>query len=76
VHFQPPKVAETCDVDGAKLVTRRDDTEEVIAERLKAYERQTKPLTDYYQSQGRLRALDGSRSADEVTQQAFQALEV
>lgn len=75
VHLQPPKVAETCDVDGAKLATRKDDTEEVIAERLKAYERQTKPLTDYYQAQGRLRALDGGRSVDEVTQQAFQALD-
>jgi adenylate kinase len=75
VHLQPPRVADTCDVCGAKLVTRRDDTEEVIAERIKTYERQTKPLTDFYQSQGRLRALDGARSADEVTEQAFKALE-
>jgi adenylate kinase len=75
VHLQPPKVAETCDVDGAKLVTRKDDTEEVIAERLKAYERQTAPLTAYYQQSGRLRALDGARSVDDVTQQAFAALD-
>jgi adenylate kinase len=75
VHLQPPKVDELCDVDGAKLVTRKDDTEAVIAERLKAYERQTAPLTEYYRSKGRLRALDGSRGVDEVTEQAFQALE-
>ena len=41
IHLQPPKVDETCDVDGAKLVTRKDDQEHVIAERLKSYERQT-----------------------------------
>lgn len=75
VHLQPPKVDELCDVDGAKLVTRKDDTEEVIAERLKAYERQTAPLTDYYQSQGRLRALDGAKAIDDVTGQAFAALD-
>src|SRR5208337_2636938 len=54
VYFQPPRVAETCDVDGSKLLTRKDDSEDVIAERLKAYERQTLPLIDYYRRQGRL----------------------
>jgi len=75
VHLSPPKVEGLCDVEGSKLVTRKDDEETVIAERLKAYERQTAPLTDYYKSQGRLLILDGSRSIDEVTSQAFQAIE-
>src|ERR1043165_7251598 len=38
VYFQPPRVADLCDVDGAKLVTRRDDCEEAISERLKEYD--------------------------------------
>ena len=75
VHLSPPKVAEVCDIEGSKLVTRKDDEESVIAERLKAYERQTAPLTGYYKSQGRLRVLDGARPVDEVTAQAFQELE-
>jgi adenylate kinase len=75
IHFQPPRVADTCDVDGAKLVLRKDDTEEVIAERLKTYERQTLPLTDYYRRQGRLRQLDGARPVEQVTAEAFQAIE-
>ena len=41
VYYQPPKVQGICDVDGTPLVQRRDDTEEVIAERLKAYEQLT-----------------------------------
>lgn len=75
VHLSPPKVDELCDVDGSKLVTRKDDEESVIAERLKAYERQTAPLTGYYQSSGRLYVLDGARPIDEVTAQAFKVLE-
>ena len=75
VYFQPPRVADTCDVDGSKLVTRKDDSEEVIAERLKAYERQTLPLIDYYRRQGRLREVDGERPPDQVTAEAFRAIE-
>jgi adenylate kinase len=74
VYFQPPRVADTCDVDGCKLVTRKDDSEEVIAERLKAYERQTLPLIDYYRRQGRLREVDGDQAQDKVTAETFQAI--
>ena len=75
VYFQPPRVADTCDKDGSKLVTRKDDSEAVIAERLKAYERQTLPLIDYYRRQGRLREIEGERAPDEVTAEAFRAIE-
>ena len=37
-------VAGVCDKDGAKLVVRDDDREEVVRERLKAYEKQTLPV--------------------------------
>ncbi len=38
VHLQPPRVDELCDLDGSKLVTRNDDREDVIRERLQAYD--------------------------------------
>lgn len=75
VHFQPPRVPDTCDVDGSKLVTRKDDREEVIAERLKTYERQTLPLTDYYRRQGRYVEVNGSKAIDEVTAQVLRAVQ-
>ncbi len=75
VYFQPPRVPDTCDVDGSPLVTRKDDREEVIAERLKAYEQQTLPLTEYYRRQGRLREIDGDRELNQVTSAAFEAIE-
>jgi adenylate kinase len=75
VYFQPPRVPGVCDVDGTPLVTRKDDREEVIAERLKAYEQQTLPLTDYYRRKGRLRVIDGDQDLPKVTTEVFRAIE-
>jgi adenylate kinase len=75
VHFQPPRVADTCDVDSSKLVTRPDDREDVVSERLKEYERKTLPLTDYYRAQGRLQEIDGGQQADGVTAELIKAIE-
>ena len=74
VHFQPPRVDEVCDLDGIKLVTRNDDREEVIRERLQAYERQTRPVAEYYQQKGRLVSVDGMGSADQVTEHVFREI--
>jgi adenylate kinase len=75
VHLQPPRVAETCDLDGSKLVTREDDSDEVIRERLTAYEQQTRPVAEYYRRTGRLVVVDGSLPADQVTEHVFQEIE-
>ena len=75
VYLQPPKVEGMCDVDGAKLICRPDDREDVVKERLKAYERQTLPLVDYYSSRGRLVTVDGDQPVEEVMRQAFSAIE-
>ena len=45
-----PTVSEVCDYDGSKLVVRDDDREEVVTERLKAYDRQTTPVLEYFRS--------------------------
>lgn len=49
---KPPKVDNVCDLDGAALVVREDDRESVIRERLAAYERQTRPLIEYFRETG------------------------
>ena len=50
---KPPKVDEVCDLDGTKLVIRADDSAAVIRERLDAYERQTRPLIEFFRQQRR-----------------------
>jgi len=75
IHLQPPLVDELCDLDGSKLVIRDDDRGEVIAERLSAYENQTKPVADYYRVQRRLVAINADRPVEEVTAQIFSVIE-
>lgn len=53
VASQPPKVDELCDLDGQKLVVREDDSEAVIRGRLDAYDRQTRPVLEFYRHSGR-----------------------
>jgi len=50
---KPPKIDEVCDLDGTKLVIRADDSAAVIQERLDAYERQTRPLIEFFRQQRR-----------------------
>jgi adenylate kinase len=75
IYFQPPKDDELCDIDGTPLVSRRDDSEDVVAERLRAYEQLTLPLVDYYGSRGRLVEVNGAQPVDNVMAQAFKAIE-
>jgi adenylate kinase len=75
VYYQPPKIQGICDVDGTPLVTRRDDTEEVITERLKAYEQLTLPLVEYYGARGRLIEVNGDQPVEAVMAQTFKAIE-
>ncbi|HEY6249512.1 MAG TPA: adenylate kinase [Candidatus Angelobacter sp.] len=67
VYFQPPRREGVCDFDGAPLIQRKDDSEEVISERLKSYERKTMPVTDYYRGQGRLYGVNGELPVGQVT---------
>jgi len=75
IYFSPPRVDELCDLDGSKLVTRRDDCEEVISERLKAYERDTLPLIEYYRSKGQMVEIDGGRGMDEISAEALKLID-
>ena len=46
--FKPPVKPGVCDVEGAKLIRRADDSVEVVSARLEAYERQTAPIMVHY----------------------------
>ncbi|HTH41838.1 MAG TPA: adenylate kinase [Terracidiphilus sp.] len=61
VYMNPPKRDGFCDVEGAALVQRADDTEEVFKERMRAYAALTAPVVDHYREQGRFAEVDGDR---------------
>lgn len=73
--FNPPKVEGVCDLDGGKLYQREDDNPETVANRLSVNVKQTKPLLDFYENQGVLKNIDGSRQIDNVTEDVIQILE-
>jgi adenylate kinase len=64
--FNPPKKAGICDICGAEVYQRADDTEEAVKNRLEVYKKQTQPLIDYYKETGILVTLDGTKDIDEV----------
>lgn len=73
--FNPPKVEGICDLDGGKLYQREDDNPETVANRLSVNVKQTKPLLDFYENQGVLKNIDGSRVIENVTEDVIQILE-
>jgi adenylate kinase len=75
VYFQPPRIADICDIDGSPLTIRDDDRTEVIEERLATYDRQTKPVAEYYAQKGRLVSVNGDQPVEQVTAQIFKEIE-
>jgi len=67
VDFKPSKDGEHCDNDGAVLTLRRDDSPEVVADRLRIYHEQTEPLKDYYASKGRMKIVIGQEKVEDTT---------
>jgi len=65
-QLDPGKKNGRCDACNADLVQRKDDTEEVIANRLQVYHKQTQPLIQFYRDQGSYFDVDGSRTINEV----------
>ena len=70
---RPPREDNLCDIDGEALVVREDDSEPVIRERLDAYERQTRPVLEYYAG-GRSAAGGSGRQHDEPPEAVFRKI--
>jgi adenylate kinase len=65
IYSNPPQRAGFCDIEGAALAQRADDTEKVFAERMRAYAEQTEPVIEHYRELGRFAevAADGQIAA-------------
>jgi len=82
VTYNPPRVSGKDDLTGEPLVQRDDDKEETVRRRLEVYEKQTRPLVDYYSkwaAQGdprapRYRKIPGKGSVEEIGARALAAL--
>jgi adenylate kinase len=66
IESKPNKQFGICDSCGGEVVQRNDDKEDVIANRLKAYEEFTMPLKNYYKKTGLYVEVDGNRDTENV----------
>jgi adenylate kinase len=66
VMFDPPKKDGVCDKCSGELYQRDDDNETTVKSRLDVYDKQTKPLIDYYLKQTKLRAIPGVGAMEEI----------
>ena len=75
VSFKPPTKDGICDLEGAALVQRADDTEKVFEERMRAYEALTAPVVEHYRALGRFAEVDGDRPIQEIAAGIVTAVE-
>ena len=74
IYFKPPRNDEMCDLHpDVKLEHRADDTPDKIRVRLETYDKQTRPLIEYYE-RGRLRRIDGTQSKKAIYEEILNVL--
>ncbi len=61
-----PKVEGKCDIEGAELIQRTDDNEETAKLRFQTYEKQTKPILDYFKDKGILHTVNADQPIADV----------
>src|SRR5215216_460471 len=62
----PFDAATRCKKCSGELVQRTDDSEEVVLERLRIYQRTTKPVLEYYRKRPSFRVVNGAQSPQGV----------
>jgi adenylate kinase len=67
VYFKPPIRDGFCDLHpDTRLNHRADDNAETVQARLETFERETRPLLDYYEQSHRLARVDGTRDVESI----------
>jgi adenylate kinase len=75
IYTLPPQKEGICDKCGGELYQRDDDKPETIEKRLVVYEKQTKPLIDYYKKKNLLKEIEASEGTiDEIVKKIEDAL--
>ena len=74
-EYKKPEKQGVCNFCGAELVIRKDDSPEVVLDRLNVYHEQTEPLKDYYAGKGILKVVEGQEEVADTTALTFKALE-
>ena len=71
---KPSKIEGVCDVCTGALIQRKDDHIDTVKTRLETYHKETEPLKDYYEAQGKLKLIDCPDSIDGTTKLVLEVL--
>ena len=71
----PPKVEGVCDDCNGTLVQRKDDHPDTVLARLAVYHKESEPLADYYEKQGKLINVEGKDDVVSTTKLILEAIE-
>jgi adenylate kinase len=66
---------ELCSRCKSPLISRSDDNEETVRNRLRTYRNTSDPLVAFYRAQGILTTVDGNRATEGVTAAVFRAID-
>ena len=61
-----PQKKDTCDKCATKLSARADQNPKIVEQRLKVYDKETKPVIDYYKKQGKLNNINAEGLPEEI----------
>lgn len=75
IVYNAPKQEGICDACGGELQQRADESEEAVQVRIDTYNKQTKPLIDYYNMKNELIDVNGNQSMDDVTHEIYEILD-
>ena len=75
LEFKAPQVEGVCDKCGGELYQREDESEAAVKVRLETYNRQTKPLIDYYTMKGTIININGDQPMEDVFKDIEKSLE-
>lgn len=67
--------SDVCELCGGELYQRPDDNEKTVKDRIDVYEKQTKPLIDFYKEKDIVINIDGTNSIDKVTEDICEVLD-
>ena len=69
-----PKLEGICDKCGTSLTIRKDDAPETVRDRLNVYHSRTEVLKKYYESQGKLRIVNGDQPMQDTNEDILKAI--
>lgn len=74
IKYNPPQKDGICDICGGELYQREDDKPEIVKHRLEVYNKQFKPIVEYYKEKGILVTVNAARKINEVVDECIAIL--